>query len=465
MNGSRNVVGDLPVDSSLPQLPVALDAAAMQGVFEPHLRAVGRRLERCAIDRVKYRPRRNLAVSYRLSVRDADGRLDEQTVAARFCTGGESLRRWQQLPSASLQPSMPASLHEGALDMVAWWWPLDPKLGEAARWLGDGERLGTDLLPAVATCLAGVGARLLAHDVALAQLVPELRVSARARLWVEPARGAPAQAHTVYAKADVERSGEVTQAVLRALHESPAARAGRLLTPRPLLWHADFGTQWQTALPGRALLDVEPVPGIRTSEQVGAMLAALHGTAVPASRRSACGVLCERLDLVARTLALVRGDDAAGLAQRLSAGLVHLQGAALVTLHGDLHPRNLLVHEGQLGLIDLDNVRHGPALLDLGDWIADAMYRALLDSRPIAAVWPACRAFVDAHADVSGSRIEPAALAWSVAHSLFAQRVWRCLVNLKPGRFALVPRLLALAEGILRHGLPGDADAPLQEAA
>ena len=40
---------------------------------------------------------------------------------------------------------------------------------------------------------------------------------------------------------------------------------------------------------------------------------------------------------------------------------------AIVTLHGDLHPRNLLQDErGVLGLIDLDSARSGPALLDLG---------------------------------------------------------------------------------------------------
>jgi hypothetical protein len=59
---------------------------------------------------------------------------------------------------------------------------------------------------------------------------------------------------------------------------------------------------------------------------------------------------------------------------------------------------------------------------------------------------------------VAARRRPPAALAWSTAWNLLTQRAWRCVVNLKPGRFAIAPRLVALAGAEL-------ADASLPEAA
>jgi len=205
-----------------------------------------------------------------------------------------------------------------------------------------------------------------------------------------------------------------------------------------------------------------------TSARVGAMLAALHVTPVPAARSCGFDALRDRIGSVAQTLAVVRGAIPGPLdvlATRLEAGLSHLRGLPNRTLHGDLHPRNLLVHERRLGLIDLDSVHQGPALLELGDWVADALYRALLAGTPTAAVLPACRAFVVAYAQTSGWHPAEPALAWSVAHSLVTQRAWRCVVNLKPGRYALVPALLALADALLQGGSLDAAAPALQEAA
>ncbi len=305
--------------------------------------------------------------------------------------------------------------------MVAHWWPHDPKLGRAARVLGDEQALAAQALPELVASLTAGRGRLLAQQLALVQVVPELRACARVTLQIEPAAGRAPVMRTVYAKTDAEQRGAVTHAVMSALRRSPAAAKGLLSTPQPLLWQAELALHWQAELPGRVLLDVEPVLRPDTSARVGAMLAALHATPVPAARRCGFDALRERIAAVVQTLTLVSGDELGpldALATRLTAGLSHLRGLPNLTLHGDLHPRNLLVHEDRLGLIDLDSVRHGPALLELGDWVADALYRALLAGTPAATVLPACRAFVVAYAQASGWHPAEPALAWSVAHSL-----------------------------------------------
>jgi Ser/Thr protein kinase RdoA (MazF antagonist) len=146
------------------------------------------------------------------------------------------------------------------------------------------------------------------------------------------------------------------------------------------------------------------------------------------------------------------------LVDRLDDGAAWLARAARATLHGDLHPRNILVDVGTDGtgvrhaFIDLDDVRTGPATLELGAWVADAHYRAMLDRRAPQQAAAACDALLAAYADASRQRIDRAALAWSAAHHLLCQRARRGVVNLKPGRYAGVPALLAMAEAILRAG-------------
>jgi Ser/Thr protein kinase RdoA (MazF antagonist) len=119
--------------------------------------------------------------------------------------------------------------------------------------------------------------------------------------------------------------------------------------------------------------------------------------------------------------------------------------APACTLHGDLHPRNILADGEQLALIDLDGLRRGPAVLELGAWIADGMYRALLDGAAPTRDGDAWQALLDGYAAAGGAVPRPRDLAWATAWNLLCQRAWRCAVNLKPGRFEIAPRLIALA--------------------
>ncbi len=191
------------------------------------------------------------------------------------------------------------------------------------------------------------------------------------------------------------------------------------------------------------------------ARQVGSLLAGLHATPVPTQRCVGVDELRERLALVSDTLAIVE-PRWEGAVRALAGALTRGTGAACeaksVTLHGDLHPRNILIAGDRMGLIDLDGLRLGPALTDLGDWIADALYRALLAGHSTANALTACRAFVDAYASASETVCSEAGLAWSTANSLLCQRAWRSVVNLKPGRYALVEPLLETAASILRAG-------------
>jgi len=446
----------LPQDAVLPQLAVALDPAAMAQAFADVLRPHGVHVDACHVDRVKYRPGRNATLGYRLSLRDGGWNAFEQHVAARLC-GDRSADRIVRSSAAALGPS-PAGpgLHwMPALDMLTWWWPNDPKL-RAPRMLSDPAVLRGQVLPALLPALGAGNATVDAGELEIVQYVPELRLCARVDLrWSD---GEAMQSRRVYCKASREHDSGTAHWLLLQLQQSAAWRAGRLHTPRPLLWHAPTATAWQQGLPGQPLLDTPAALQAACCAAVGEQLALLHATPTATPLEVTPEGLRERLAEVVRVLSPVLGEGALGdAAQALRDGWPALaDDAAASTLHADFHGRNILVEDRPGGphvaLVDLDGLCRGPALLELGAWVADAVYRALLEGAPAEREQPAWRALIDGYVQAGGHRPAPAALAWAVAWNLLTQRAWRCVVNLKPGRFELAPRLVRLAADLARRG-------------
>lgn len=440
----------LPQDPALPQLATALDAAQMAPVFAELLAGGGATLLRCHVDRVKYRARRNLSVAYLLDLQDAQGPFT-QRVAARLCTGGDSARRHAKAVASPPQATRagPSLSHVEALDLSAHWWPNDAKLAAGAM-LADAQALQWRWLPEVAAALGA--APCTGHRLETVQLVPEHRVTVRFDLQLAP--GGDVQTRTVFAKADAETGGPVTQAVMASLWQSPARREGRLTLPRPLLWQPGSGLHWQDAVPGCALLDARPVPDATCAAAVGRLLAALHQSLAPAAPCVSLDGLLQQLRDTHALLCAVQpalSARASRVAAQLEAGLSHISSGAqnLCTLHGDLHPRNLMLDGEVLSLIDLDSARQGPALLDLGSWLADAIYRAQLGGQPDDGIAAGHSGFLSGYVQGGGQHFGTRSIAWATAWQLWCQRVWRCIVNLKPGRFALVPRLLSQIETLL----------------
>ena len=433
----------LPHDPALPHLATALDADAMLRIFEDLL---ARPVEGCRIDRVKYRPRRNASVSYVVALRGADGRTFEQPVGTRWCHGGESARRHAQALQRTPQPSAagPSWSHRPDLELCVAWAPNDPSLGALAELL-DAERLRSRWLPEVVAAATGGGAALRSHTTTLVQWVPEHRVCARVDVGFDDGSEI-----ALYAKADTEHPAAVTHAVLQALHANP-----RLRTPRPIACQPAAGLYWQEAIDGQPLAALGREFGMPQAAQVGELIAALHATPVPAASNTITvqGLRQQRHD-AARLLATVEPSwqpTLARLTATLDRGDAVIGALAPSTLHGDLHRGNLLATESGLALIDLDSVQRGPAVIELGSWIADSIYLALLDGQAPETATPQWRELLRAYVGAGGSRADEAGLAWATAQQLLCQRAYRCVANLKPGRFALVPALLRIAETIARE--------------
>lgn len=444
----------LPTDPHLPNLAEVVDPRRAAEVFGELLHKQGLVVEGCIVDRVKYRPRRNCTLSYRLRLRDRhDGRAFEQRVAARLC-GDDAIQRARRAAAEPVAPLVasragPALQSIPRLGLLTWWWPNDPKL-VATHVLSDVERLHGEVLPQVVSALSGGRGRLVGHSIEIAQYVPEQRLTARVDLQWQCGAQAP-ESVRLYAKSTREPDGETCHAILRELQHSAACRDGRLRTPKAVLWQPGAGLHWQEGLAGVSLRDVPPQRTFISARQLGAQVAALHATPVSLARELTASMLHQRLADVLAVLTDALPDsqtELQHLAARLAAGLQTLPFDRPATLHGDLHPLNILVDGCGPALIDLDNVVRGPAELELGAWVAEGLYRALLDDADPLRDQSAWQALLDGYADAGGARFELPGLGWAIAWNLLTQRVWRCVVNLKPGRFERVGALIALASDL-----------------
>jgi len=448
----------LPCDDRLPHLAHAVDGGAMRRSFEAALRPHGiAAVSACQVDRIRYRPGHSCTVSYRLQVTDErSGCSFGQRLAGRFCAPGQAAGRHARNRARVVLPSGcgVGSLLLPELELFAWLLPNDPKLAALPALMRVVAEGGRPLAEAVVE-MAGGPSGALTCAATLNRYVPESRACARFDVALGDGRRL-----RLFAKIERDAAGATSHRLLRSLYDSPASREGRLHTPRPLLWQAATGLNWQAAVAGVPLSECDAESARAVSAGIGELLAALHATPLDLSHQPAEHLLAQPR-AGAELLARVEPAWTKGLAwqmRRLEDGAAAVRSQPLATLHGDLHPNNILLDGERLGLIDLDGARPGPAVLDLGAWIADALLRAQLAGKALEPVQQGAAAMLAGYAAASRRPIDAGLLAWATARSLL-HLTGRGIANLRRGRFERTPELLTLTSNILARR---DVLAPLQ---
>lgn len=447
---------------ALPQLAVALDPQSMTQRLSERLWASPRSARRdtvadCTITHVRHRVlKQRCVIGYRLQLTHAEpGSPREIHLAARMYAPGTSSAAFAR---ATLQPQAPAPwtpplFRLADLDMIVWAFPNDHKL-TGLRTLGglDGVR---ELLPRLASQL---GEHAHQSAIELVHYVPEHGCTVRIT----------SVAATVYAKFYAAGASERAHDVLTRLWHSDERRAGTLRMPEPLLHLPESDLIVCRAIPGQTLLErcARNEAGVGTWRDAASAIAALHRTPLPKFAPLTLASVEARLDQVASVAAELAPASASAivrLAERLRAHSSIVDFAEHVTLHGDLHPQNILIDDARAALLDFDAVTAGPAVMDLGSFHAALLYQSLLNDNDPEPMQAAMTQFASAYRQCAAAHIDPLALRWSTAFALLAERAYRCMVRMKPGRTQLIDGLVRMAHGLLQPERSGVRRSAIHE--
>lgn len=328
-------------DPALPQRDLLLDTAWVRDLLSRRLGLDGPLDVRLVGDgpvRAKYRLGESLRVTYRL-----DTPYGTVTVSGRTFPGSRSDEAYAKAARGAVPvPGLDPVLHDRDHGTVWWTLPNDRRLRNVERVLHPDP---TPPLPLPGWCRS-----------TLAEYAAERSLTVRAE---DEAGGAVG-----YVKLFAPGSVDVA-----ALVERYGRLSAALACPRPLLAGPDaLALQ---ALPGRTLAQLRPEEHAGALGGLGELIARLHDQPLTAATAPFERLEARRVCHSAELVGLVRPDCAA-LAEELVVRLERrpLDRSAPVTLHGDCHPKNALVHGGAVSLIDLDQSGAGSAAADLGSLLA-----------------------------------------------------------------------------------------------
>jgi thiamine kinase-like enzyme len=205
------------------------------------------------------------------------------------------------------------------------------------------------------------------------------------------------------------------------------------------------------------LLLLESVPGISSATEVsffrlGKALKALHSIKTPSSLPHCARFTPEAFAQTAETLTQAR-PDVASQVQQLAGQLItsgeHSGTGEPVFLHGDVHPKNILLDGERLFLLDLDQAAAGVATVDLGSVIAGLYCNSCTGSLTWREAASLKRALLNGYGPITSSK----ALRRHVAAALFQERALRSVSRVRINSLRKLPEILSTAETVLNGGI------------
>ena len=423
----------LPPDPRLPFRDVLLDPQRMGGRLARCLRS-GSALDvhGCELMRAKYKVGETVRAVYRLRLDGA-----ERVVAARMFVGGRGAKAYRRAAARAVPspPLRPVAI-DAELDTVLWSFPNDRRLDNLTELQVVPPELG-NLLPR----------RWEATE--LVAYAPDRAATGRCL----DGNGATIAYVKAYAEPDFGRFARVLDAAAR----HPLA-PGRLRVPAVLARSDRHRMLWLEPLGGRPISELDGAELGRGMAALGAALGVLHRLPAAGLPRFVRLDL-ERIHRAAEVVGWVR-PDLGGLAARLAGSLAASRPPRgdPVHLHGDVTPRNLLVDDGRLALIDLDEAGTGQAADELASVLAQVRQDRLLGLRHPGLAAELGSSLLGAYAAVTPLP-DAATLRWHTAAALLAERALKAVTRLHADALPHMEALLREATELVAGG-----DDPVEAA-
>ena len=413
----------LHVDPLFPQRDLLLDPAFIAQRLAVRLGVNGRvQVEDCELVRATYRAGQSLRVIYKFR---ADGQ--PCMIAARAFPPGSKKERQFPVPTdnATLHPMF----WDEETDTAFWRFPHDRKIANLPALM--------DVPPALSALLNSrwVESRLVAYA---SEKCATVRCLDRD------------QNVLAYAKVYAGDDGLGCYWVYRALSGMPAAGRTGFTVPRAILYSAPLGVLLLEAIAGRRIADLQGQELEHGLHSLGRTLAAFHGAPIPEGVPPFTRFHPERMQEGAAVIGLVR-PDVAELAQQVCNALCSRADAfsgPAVCLHGDVHPKNGILRDGRIVLIDLDQTAAGPAAADLGSFLAALRYEVVVGILSETSERRFADAFLSGYAAVSELPAGPALRLYTAA-ALFAERVQRSVSRVRPQGLERLSELLVATQQLL----------------
>jgi Ser/Thr protein kinase RdoA (MazF antagonist) len=182
-------------------------------------------------------------------------------------------------------------------------------------------------------------------------------------------------------------------------------------------------------------------------------LALLHSLPVPAHLSEFPRFTNSHMQLAASTIGLVR-PELAQLASELCDTLCKQKNELnepSVCLHGDVHPKNGILLEKGVALIDLDQASVGPPAADLGSLLAALRYDRHIGLLTETAERILADTFLTGYQQF-GMLPEPESLRWHMAAALLAERSFRSVSRIRLAGLQCLSELLTDAQCLLAGG-------------
>jgi tRNA A-37 threonylcarbamoyl transferase component Bud32 len=398
----------LAADAALPQRDALLDTGIIAGHIGGLIKTAGPTIVgRCDRLRVNYQIGKSLRVVYRVEV---GGSM--LTVCARACREGRSHRLYQEAREASPPDAgVRTVFHDPAIETVFWVFPNDRKIS-ALPAVVDGSLAEREQVPFV-WCSTQLLAYAPEKSATLACLDENDAIVAYAKVWASD------QAAHDYQK---------TRMLQEAAEGNP-----HLQLPRTRAYLPHHRLLFVEAIEGRRMDEPTGSHAIHDARRLGAALAAFHELSPPSDVPRFTRFASDRLIEARRLIVCVRPDVADPIDRLVSALISRQPGdaGAAVCLHGDVHPKNVIVTDRTVALIDVEDLAIGPAAADVGSFLASLLYLRRGAGTAGGTHEAVARAFRLGYASVRPLPPD-AVLRWHTAAALFIERILRAVTRVRP---------------------------------
>jgi Ser/Thr protein kinase RdoA (MazF antagonist) len=426
---STTCAASLMADRVLPQRDLLLDPEFMTGLFSRELGVNGPIVvDGCEHLRTTYRAGESLRVAYRVS---AGGQ--SSIVAGRAFPEGGSRRSLDQERSGvvSCGPFRPVFRH-AETESIFWAFPNDRKIANLHSLVDIPQEMAELFTP---------------------------RWTKNSVVAYAPEKCATVQCLTAqddvlaYAKIYADDHDQTCFRTYMALRQSAESERVEVHFPEVLYHSARHHIFILQALRGRRMADVQGREVFGAFARLGQALACLHTLPVPAHLQEFPRFTPSHMKLAANGIGLVR-PDLAQLASELCDVLCQRKrelNEPAVCLHGDVHPKNGILLEKGVALIDLDQASVGPPAADLGSLLAALRYERHIGSLTESAERTLDDVFLTGYQQF-GMLPEPESLRWHMAAGLFAERAFRAVSRIRLRGLQCLPELLMDAMHLLAGG-------------